>query len=133
MDLKDVVNRHDAEQQVKCHAQPSHPLTEVHHPPYCKDKIFISFNPASQQQSVIFPLSDQNLSVVYQCSLGNHIGPRFRHSHGSTGVGAIIKVKSCVHVLNHVMKTAKSLPQTLASVAEQPQSGRRQEVSVPGV
>lgn len=33
--LKDVVHRHDAEQQVESHAHPSHPLTEVHHPPYC--------------------------------------------------------------------------------------------------
>lgn len=37
MDLKDVVHDHDAEQKVERNAQPSHPLTEVHHPPYCKD------------------------------------------------------------------------------------------------
>lgn len=37
MDLKDVVHGHDAEQKVERNAEPSHPLTEVHHPPYCKD------------------------------------------------------------------------------------------------
>lgn len=33
--LKGVIHPHDAEQQVESHAHPSHPLTEVHHPPYC--------------------------------------------------------------------------------------------------
>lgn len=32
--LKDVVHRHDTEQKVERHAHPTHPLTEVHHPPY---------------------------------------------------------------------------------------------------
>lgn len=34
VNLKDVVHHHDTEQQVESHAHPSHPLTEVHHPPY---------------------------------------------------------------------------------------------------
>lgn len=36
VDLKDVVSHHDAEQQVESYTHPSHPLTEVHHPPYCR-------------------------------------------------------------------------------------------------
>lgn len=36
--LKDVVHRPDAEEEVESHAHPSHPLTEVHHPPYCREK-----------------------------------------------------------------------------------------------
>ncbi len=39
VNLKDVIHRHDAEQQVDSHAHPSHPLTEVHHPPYWKERI----------------------------------------------------------------------------------------------
>lgn len=38
VNLKDIIHRHDTEQQVESHAHPSHPLTEVHHPPYCREK-----------------------------------------------------------------------------------------------
>lgn len=35
LNLKNIIHHHDTEQQVESHAHPSHPLTEVHHPPYC--------------------------------------------------------------------------------------------------
>lgn len=57
MDLKDVVHGHDAEQKVERNAQPSHPLTEVHHPPYCKDNPYLFLH---QGKSVMF------LAVVYK-------------------------------------------------------------------
>lgn len=41
VNLKDVIHCQDTEQQVESHAHPSHPLTEVHHPPYCRKKTII--------------------------------------------------------------------------------------------
>lgn len=44
VNLKDVIHRSDAEEQVESHTHPSHPLTEVHHPPYCRENNQYSIN-----------------------------------------------------------------------------------------
>lgn len=36
LSLKHIVHQQHAEQQVEKHTHPAHPLTEVHHPPYCR-------------------------------------------------------------------------------------------------
>lgn len=59
VNFKDIIHRHDAEQQVESHTHPSHPLTEVHHPPYCRENNQYSIN----NQSIIINTARNQLII----------------------------------------------------------------------
>lgn len=81
MDLKDVVHDHDAEQKVERNAQPSHPLTEVHHPPYCKDNNSYLFLP--QGKFVMFLVVYKSQPVTIVVTLGESLqGAQESRSNG---------------------------------------------------